>query len=267
MKLKIEYKILRHELKSTNLKLSLRTDSSKIESELRTENSNLRENLAKLTFEHETLKVDHEQLMKYSAIVKGELTQSKEQLEKLYSARERLDEHISIQKPTYDKTGIGYLCNMSAKKLETDLTNLEEKEKSNDKIESNQSLDEYKEAVDEQSKEAEKLYDPKQDDPPKETRYVFRGKGFSCNEFGHMKRDCKNNSIKHVIDFYCYNFHGNGHKAIDCKKPKFNNNDRNSRISTNLADNGRSNGERKKIICYRCNKLGHIARNCRTPEN
>ena len=64
------------------------------------------------------MKEDHEELHKYNTIVKGELTQCKQQLEKLYTSRENIDESMSIQRPTYDKTGLGYLFNMSAKKPE-----------------------------------------------------------------------------------------------------------------------------------------------------
>ena len=73
-KLKTEYKILKHELKITNLKLSLKSDLNKVESELKTKNLDLRENLAKITLKHEALKADHEELQKYNTIVKGELT-------------------------------------------------------------------------------------------------------------------------------------------------------------------------------------------------
>ena len=48
--------------------------------------------------------------------MKGELTQCKQQLEKLYSSKENLDDSMSIQRPTYGKSGLGYLFNMFAKK-------------------------------------------------------------------------------------------------------------------------------------------------------
>ena len=57
-----------------NLKFTLRNDSSKVESDFKTENVELRVSLAKKTFEFETLKEDHEELHKYNTIVKGELT-------------------------------------------------------------------------------------------------------------------------------------------------------------------------------------------------
>ena len=73
-KLKTKYKILKHQLKTTNLNLSLKNDPSKIESNFKTKNSDLRASLAKKTSEFETLKEDHEELHKYNTIVKYELT-------------------------------------------------------------------------------------------------------------------------------------------------------------------------------------------------
>ena len=95
-----------------------------------------------------------------------------------------------IQRPTYDKTSLGYLINMSAKKLEI-RSDPKEKDKFDDNIESSQSSDKPKEV--EQDKEVEILDEPKQVESPKETRYEFRGKCFSCNEIGHMKINCTNN--------------------------------------------------------------------------
>ena len=76
----------------------------------------MRESLAKKTSKLETLKEDHEELLKYNTIVEGELTQCKHHLEKLYSSRENLDDSMSVQRPSYDKTSLGYLINMFAKK-------------------------------------------------------------------------------------------------------------------------------------------------------
>ena len=54
-KLRTKYKILKHELKITNLKLTLRNDPSKIASDLKTKNADLRASLEKETFELEIL--------------------------------------------------------------------------------------------------------------------------------------------------------------------------------------------------------------------
>ena len=93
---------------------------------------------------------------------------------------------MSIQRPTYDKTGLGYLFNMSVKKPEI-RSDPKEKDKFDDKIESSQSSDKPKEV--EQNKKVEILDEPKQVESPKAARYEFRGKCFLCNEIGHMKRD------------------------------------------------------------------------------
>ena len=99
---------------------------------------------------------------------------------------------------------------------------------------------------------------------PKETEYEFRGKCFLCNEIGHMKRDCTNKSFNHVKDFYCHNCHGMGHNAIYCRKPKYDNDRRNSGMFRNInpIDRKASNEGRRHIVCYNCNNFGHIAWNC-----
>ena len=71
--MKKENEILKHELKITNLKLSIKDDDSKIESDLKSENVDLRSNLTKLTSELETTKLQYAELEKYNAILKGEL--------------------------------------------------------------------------------------------------------------------------------------------------------------------------------------------------
>ena len=76
--------------------------------------------------------------------------------------------------------------------------------------------------------------EPKKVESPKETRYEFRGKCFSCNEICHVKRDCTNKSFIHVTNFYCHNYHGVGHKEIDCKKPKYDNDKGNNRMYGSL---------------------------------
>ena len=80
---------------------------------------------------------------------------------------------MSIQRPSYDKTSHGYSINMSTNNPEI-RSDLKEKDKSDDKIESNQSSEKPKEA--EQKNEVEILDEPKHVETPKETRYEFRCK-------------------------------------------------------------------------------------------
>ena len=70
-----------------------------------------------------------------------------------------------------------------------------------------------------------------------------------------------------------------GHNEIDFRKPKYDNDRRNSRMSrnTNPIDrrtyNERTSREgisyegRRKIMFYKCNNLGHISQNCHVPNN
>ena len=83
-----------------------------------------------------------------------------------------------------------------------------------------------------------------------------------------MKKYCTNNSSNHVTDFYCHNCHGMSHNAIDCRKPKYDNDRRNSRMSryTKPGYRKRSYEDRRQIMCYKCNNLGHIAQNCHVPN-
>ena len=129
---------------------------------------------------------------------------------------------------------------MSAKKPKSKWSR-KEKDKYDDKIESSQSSNKSKEVG--QDKEVEILDGQKQVESPKKTRYEFRGKCFSCNNIGHMKRYCTNKSFNHVKDFYCHICYGMGHKEIDCRKPKYDNDRRNGRMSryTNPIDRRRSN--------------------------
>ena len=124
-------------MKVTNLKLTLRNDPNKIESDLKTKKVDLRASLAKKISELETLKEYHKELYKFNKIVKGELTQCKKQLENIFSSREKLDGSMSIHRPFYEKITLGYLINISTKKLEV-RTDPKAKDKSDDKIESNE---------------------------------------------------------------------------------------------------------------------------------
>ena len=107
---------MKHELKIVELKLSLKKHGSKNESNLKFEIVNLRSQLSQVTSQLDYIKIEHAELEKYNIIVKGELTQSKQQIEKLYSSNDKLDEKMYVQRPRYDKNGLGYLLSQSAKK-------------------------------------------------------------------------------------------------------------------------------------------------------
>lgn len=51
--------------------------------------------------------------------MKGELTQAKKQLEKIYSNNEKIDEQLFYHRSSYNKIGLGYLIGEKlAKKIE-----------------------------------------------------------------------------------------------------------------------------------------------------
>ena len=62
-----------------------------------------------------------------------------------------------------------------------------------------------------------------------------------------MKRDCTGKPFKPITNFYCYNCHDYGHKAVDNTKPKFDSNNGNNRMfrNTNPAGNERSRSQRR----------------------
>ena len=58
-------------MKIVELKLSLKKNGGKNNSEIKTENADLRSQLSKVTFELESIKLEYEKLEKYNTIVKG----------------------------------------------------------------------------------------------------------------------------------------------------------------------------------------------------
>ena len=81
---------------------------SKNDFEIKAKNVDLRSQLSKETSELESIKLEHVELEKYNTIMKGELVQTKQQLEKLYTNSEKIEEHMSIQRPSYDKIELGF---------------------------------------------------------------------------------------------------------------------------------------------------------------
>ena len=131
------------------------------------------------------------QSWKNTTSLKWELTQAKQQLEKLYTSSEKIDEHIFHQRPSYEKIGHGYLLGeKSAKKDEVriqpySITKIpKDKFKWFDEVEKIELIENFDEL-----RTAKQVEEPKQDDSSKEVRHEFKGRCFICNKFGHMKRD------------------------------------------------------------------------------
>lgn len=89
----------------------------------------------------------------------------------------------------------------------------------------------------------------------KEVRDKFKIICYACNGFGHMKKYYTSKYFK-IISYYYYNFHGFGHQAIECKKPKFNNDNCKIFRGTSPKDNRPIRGTniiRNGIMCYKWN--------------
>ena len=94
--LKKENEILKHGLKIVELNLSLKKNGGKSVFEIKAKKVDLRSQLSKVTSELESIKLEYAKLEKYNTIVKGELMQTKQQFDKLYTSSENIKEKLSI---------------------------------------------------------------------------------------------------------------------------------------------------------------------------
>ena len=85
----------------------------------------------------------------------------------------------------------------------------------------------------------EKSKETNQEETLSETRKKSHARCFSFDEPRHIEDECKGKSFKPISNFYCHNCHGYGHNVVDCKKPKFDNDNTNGRMlrNTNLVGN------------------------------
>ena len=185
----------------------------------------------------------------------------------------QLKKKISVKRPSYDKIGLTFFLDQSTKKY------VERKEPNPRSLQDIKYLNMIESTNTPKEKENvihfEKSKESDQDETPSETRKESHVRCFTCDEPRHIEDDYKGKSFKPISKFYCHNCHGYGHNAVDYEKPRFENDNANSRMfrKTNPIGNRRKrshnneSGERRQIFCYRCNNLGHIVRNCRAPNN
>lgn len=167
----------------------------KNDSEMKAKNADLRSQLSKETSELECIKLEHVELEKYNTIVKGELVQSKQQLEKLYTSNKNIEEQISVQRPSYDKTGLGFFLGKSTKK------SIERKEP--DTLEVKEDLGK----TDDASKVKDNVTHSKKAKESNQDEVNKRKESHAwCDELEHTKDDCKGKSFKPISNFYCHNW-------------------------------------------------------------
>ena len=72
--------------------------------------------MRKVTSKLESIKLEPVELEKCNTIVKCDLAQTKQKLEKLYTNSDKIEEQICAQRSNYDKTWLGFFLGQSAKK-------------------------------------------------------------------------------------------------------------------------------------------------------
>lgn len=110
---------------------------------------------------------------------------------------------------------------------------------------------------------------PKPLEQHEEVNRQFNGRWFACNKPRHMKKECIGKYTK-PLSGYFYNCFSYGHKSNEYKKPRYNNNNNGIYESTNPATSkplGEKNVIRNRVMCYKCNNFGHIARKYRLQTN
>ena len=180
----------------------------------------------------------------YTTILKGELVQTKQKLEKLYTSSEKIEEQLSIQRPSYDKIGLGFFLGQSAKKI------IERNELGTSKVKKDLNRIDGVSKDKENITHSRKAKEFNQDEENRKESHAW------CDELEHIEGECKGKYFKHISNLYCHKCHGYGHYVVDCKKPKIDSNT-NSRMfrDTNNAGNRRrshsnESGERRKKNCY-----------------
>ena len=134
----------------------------------------------------------------------GELVQARQQLEKLYTSSDKIEEQICAQRPSYDKTGLGFFLGQSTKKpIET---------KEHITIEINKDL----RKIENTPKDKENITHSEKDKESDQDMDKKRKKYFSwCDELEDTEDDCKGKFFKPISKFYFHNYHGYGHNAAD----------------------------------------------------
>ena len=128
--------------------------------------------------------------------------QTQKKLQKLYTSNEKIEEQLSVQRPSYDKTRLGFIFGQSAKKT------IERNEPGTSKVKKdlNRTNDVFKDK--ENITRSKKAKESNQDKENRKESHAW------CDELEHIEGECKGKSFKHISNFYCHNCHGYGHSRL-----------------------------------------------------
>jgi hypothetical protein len=194
---------------------------------------------------------------------KGELLLTTKRLKKLEKSTEKLDEILSSQRSPNDKTGLGY--NESLK------TTKQEKEVENDETNTPEKVEQQGRKLEFRRNETSRISSPiRYESNHYEGNYkrIDREPKWTTPQRRSLTTMYQNFFLGHC--YTCENF---GHKAINCRINERNNyasymNGENSRYEKfcrpfNQNYNPFDPLMDQNIVCYKCNNLGHKARDCK----
>jgi hypothetical protein len=206
---------------------------------------------------------DYEKLKAELDHTKGELLLTTKRLKKFEKSTEKLDEILSSQRSPNDKTGLGYNDSLKTtkqeKEVENDETNTPERVEQQDrKIEFRRNETSRRSSpIRYESNHYEGNYrridcEPRWTTPQRRSltpRYqnFFLGHCYTCGNFGHKAINCRINERNNYASY----MNGENSRYENVRRP-FN---RNYNPFDPLMD--------QNIVCYKCNNLGHKARDCR----
>ena len=166
-----------------------------------------------------------------------------------------LDEILNRQRSPLDKTGLGYDNNPKTTSSTKEKTQLSTKGDKGRSTKCNEELQEDNISSWYRRSEFRKVDRPRRY-PSIRYENIFLGHCYACKKFGHKvvhyKAYIRNNCMRNIND-YVY--------------PKDNlANDRSTQGIANKNYNPFSPLMDQNIVCYKCNNIGHMARNCRNME-
>jgi hypothetical protein len=206
---------------------------------------------------------DYEKLKGELDHTKGELLLTTEKLKKFKKNTEKLDEILSNQRSPNDKIGLGYNDSLETTK--------QEKEDGNDETNTPEQVEQQDRRLEFRRNETSR-----RSSPIMYERYHYEGKYRRIDHeprWTTPQRRSLTPRYQNLFLVHCYTCGNFGHKAINCRINEKNNyasymNGENSRYGNVCRPINRNYNPfdplmDQNIVCYKCNNLGHKARDCR----
>ena len=200
---------------------------------------------------------DYEELEAKLDVLRKELTMTTARIKdsvKFEKSTKMLDKILSRQRSPFDKTRLGYYNSLKETSSSEVKAKLSVKGDEGRSRKCNEELKKYNISNWNRRFEFRKVEMPRR---PLSTRYenIFLGDYYACRNFGHKAIHCKsyarNDYMRNIFNYgypkenHANNRYGNAQGIVNRNYNPFN----------PLMD--------QKIVCYKCNNLGHKAHNCK----